>query len=175
MSSKRNFELYDQLEDIDKIPAIRNITNDELRHWSSSKRKSKQTAQDDISHLAEQENELDFSYCASKHENEWLVNSLSDFYSQQWFDDVLRLIKGGGKEASVYQCLGNETTKSKYIAAKVYRPRRFRQLRNDSLYREGRTNLDDEGHEIHDEKALQAIHKRTTYGSTAAAYVLDRA
>ncbi len=114
--------------------------------------------------LAEEENELDFSYHASKHEKAWLIDSLADFYRQQWFDDILTLVKSGGKEASVYQCLGNQTTGEKYIAAKVYRPRRFRQLRNDSLYREGRVNLDDEGHEIHDDRAIHAIRKRTRFG-----------
>jgi len=105
MSSKRNFELYDQLENLDEIPAIRNIPKKELRQRSCSRKTLTQPSHSDISNLAEQENELDFSYCASKHEKEWLVNSLSKFYSQKWFDNILRLIKGGGKEASIYQCL----------------------------------------------------------------------
>jgi len=164
MNKKNNFELLEQLEDLDDIPSIRNVPGSELRRRNPSSRKSNQVTQDDISNVAEQENELSFSYCASKHEKSWLIGSLEDFYRQQWFDDVLRLIKGGGKEASVYQCLGNTSTHRKFIAAKVYRPRRFRQLRNDSLYREGRQNLDDEGHEIHDDNALRAIRHRTTFG-----------
>jgi RIO kinase 1 len=164
MSSKNKFRLLEQLEDLDDIPAIRNVPESEFRRRDTSSRKSKQIEMDDISTVAEQENELAFSYSPSKHEKAWLIGSLEEFYRQQWFDDVLRLIKGGGKEASVYQCLGNATTNCKYIAAKVYRPRRFRQLRNDAIYREGRQNLDDEGHEIHDDNALRAIRKRTTFG-----------
>lgn len=164
MSTKSNFNLNEDLEDLDEIPTIRNVPVNELRQQPSSKRNSRRPDLNEISDLAEQENELEFHYKASKHEKAWLTSSLEDFYRQQWFDDVLRLIKGGGKEASVYQCLGNQTTRKKYIAAKVYRPRKFRQLRNDSLYREGRTNLDDEGHEIHDDNALRAIRNRTTFG-----------
>ncbi len=75
------------------------------------------------------------------------------------------MIKGGSKEEkSVYQCLADETQTNKYIAAKVYRPRKFRQLRNDALYRQGRLYLDDEGHEIRDDRALHAIAKRTRFG-----------
>ncbi len=164
MSRKNNFDLIDQLEDLENIPAIRNVTEDEYRQRPSRNNTSKQLNIDEISSLAEQENEIIFSYSASKHEKEWLIRSLADFYRQQWFDDVLRLIKGGGKEASVYQCSGNGTTGREYIAAKVYRPRKFRQLRNDSLYREGRLVLDDEGHEIHDGGALHAMRQRTKFG-----------
>jgi RIO kinase 1 len=164
MSKNNNFDLIDQLEGLENIPPIRNVAGEELSQRRSQKNNTKKTTVDDISELVEQENGIVFSYCASKHEKEWLISSLADFYRQQWFDDVLRLIKGGGKEASVYQCVGNETTQSNYIAAKVYRPRKFRQLRNDSLYREGRLVLDDEGHEIHDGGALHAVRQRTKFG-----------
>lgn len=164
MSTKENFELYEQLEDLEGLPPIRNVPQEKLRRPIKKRRKPKPGQETDLANLAEKENALNFSYTASKHERAWLIESLQDFYRQQWFDDVLRLIKGGGKEASVYQCLGNETTQTPYIAAKVYRPRKFRQLRNDSLYREGRLHLDDEGHEIHDGRALHAIRKRTGFG-----------
>jgi len=164
MSTNNKFDLIDQLEDLEDIPAIRNIPNHEYRRRASSKSKLKQLFHDEMSELAEQENDITFSYSASKHEREWLISSLEEFYRQQWFDDVLRLVKGGGKEASVYQCVGNATTQSSFLAAKVYRPRKFRQLRNDSLYRQGRLILDDEGHELHDDRALHAVSQRTTFG-----------
>lgn len=164
MSIKHNFELYEQLEDLQDLPAIRNVPDGQLRRRTGSKKRSPQENADHILELREEENEFQFTYAASKHESGWLTSSLEDFFRQQWFDDILRLIKGGGKEASVYQCLGNATTSSQYIAAKVYRPRKFRQLRNDSLYREGRVRLDDEGHEIHDGRAMHAIQKRTHFG-----------
>ena len=164
MTNNNHFDLYDQLEDLENIPAIRNIPKQQPRTRPSHKKTITPDKADSMAALSEAENALNFSYGASKHEKEWLINSMSDFYRQQWFDDILRLIKGGGKEASVYQCLGNDTIQTKYLAAKVYRPRQFRQLRNDSLYREGRQHLDDEGHEIRDDRALHAIQQRTKFG-----------
>ena len=90
-------------------------------------------------------------------------NSLGGLYEQQWISDILRMVRGG-KEASVYQCQGTASTGADFIAAKVYRPRQLRNLRNDSLYREGRDNLDVEGHYIGDDRRQRAITKRTTFG-----------
>jgi len=164
MSKYDNFELLDQMEDLDGLPPIRNIPNKQLQYRHPKNKVNREIESFDTSLLEERENEFNFSYGASKHEKAWINDSLKDFYQQNWFEDILRLIKGGGKEASVYQCLGNTTTQHKYIAAKVYRPRKFRQLRNDSLYREGRLILDDEGHEIRDDRALHAIQQRTNFG-----------
>jgi len=164
MSTRHNFDLFEQLEDLEKIPSIRYVPVRQLRFQPKAKNKNSPTGADSLSRLAEAENELNLSYSASKHEKEWLISSLKEFHQQGWFDDVLRLIKGGGKEASVYQCLANDTTPNKFVAAKVYRPRKFRQLRNDALYRQGRLYLDDEGHEIRDDRALHAIAKRTRFG-----------
>ncbi|HZW04195.1 MAG TPA: RIO1 family regulatory kinase/ATPase, partial [Anaerolineaceae bacterium] len=107
--------------------------------------------------------EFHFTYRAARHEAEWLLGSLGNFYDQQWFDDVVRVVKGG-KEASVYQCLGNATTGERYVAAKVYRPRKFRNLKNDQLYREGRYDLDANGHLVTDDGMLHAMRKKTAYG-----------
>jgi len=168
MITNDKFDLYDQVEDLDSLPAIRNVPEDQYLRQRKPPKIAGSTPSSAMQELAEQENELNFSYTAAKHEKKWLTDSLTDFYRQQWFDDVLRLIKGGGKEASVYQCLGNQTTQTPFIAAKVYRPRKFRQLRNDSLYREGRLNLDDEGHEIHNDRALHAIRQGTAFGMRLA-------
>ena len=164
MNTNHHFELYEQLEDLEDLPTIRNVPTEQIRNPHGNRKKVQQPLPDELFVYAERENKLNFSYNAAKHEKEWLIKALEDFYHQQWFTDVLRLIKGGGKEASVYQCQANQTTPGKYLAAKVYRPRKFRQLRNDSLYREGRLHLDDEGHEIHDDRALHAIAKRTNFG-----------
>lgn len=164
MSTKHSFDLYEQMEDLEGLPPIRNVPDRQLRVRNTPHDRAYPKTPDIIAELTDIENEFDFSYGAAKHEREWLTSSLEDFYRQQWFDDILRLIKGGGKEASVYQCLANDTTQGQYLAAKVYRPQKFRQLRNDSLYREGRLHLDDEGHQIHDCRALQAIQKRTNFG-----------
>lgn len=104
-----------------------------------------------------------FTYNASRHERAWILDSLSIFHEQQWIEDVTRLVKGG-KEATVYQCTTNNRLQTDYIAAKIYRPRRFRSLKNDALYREGRQHLDDEGRRINEDGMLHAIQKRTEYG-----------
>jgi RIO kinase 1 len=104
-----------------------------------------------------------FTYNASRHERAWILDSLSTFHEQQWIEDVTRLVKGG-KEATVYQCTTNNRLQTDYIAAKIYRPRRFRSLKNDALYREGRQHLDDEGRRINEDGMLHAIQKRTEYG-----------
>lgn len=164
MTNHHQFELFEQIEDLEDIPPIRNVPLEQLRNHGSHKKISGINVDAVLEELENQENKFNFTYSASKHEKIWLQDSLQDFYHQSWFEDILNLITGGGKEASVYQCLAGDSVKYPYIAAKVYRPRMFRQLRNDSLYREGRMHLDDEGHEIKDDRALHAIHKRTNYG-----------
>jgi RIO kinase 1 len=105
----------------------------------------------------------EFTYGASRHEEWWLLDSLGSFFDEQWFDDVLQIVKGG-KEASVYLCQANATTGTDLLAAKVYRPRSLRNLRKDYIYREGRTRLDSDGLEIIDERQSRAMNRRTEYG-----------
>lgn len=126
MSTKHNFELYEQLEDLNGLPPIRNVPDVQLRGRKAAVKQTSRKGTDLIKTLTDEEDKFQFSYGAAKHEKDWLVNSLEDFYRQRWFDDILRLIKGGGKEASFYQCLANDTTGGSYLAAKVYRPRKFR-------------------------------------------------
>jgi len=105
----------------------------------------------------------DFTYEASRHEEWWLLDSLGPFYDEQWFDDVLRIVKGG-KEASVYLCKANPSAPTELIAAKVYRPRALRNLRKDHIYREGRSRLDHDGLAIFKDRQMRAMKKHTDYG-----------
>jgi RIO kinase 1 len=114
---------------------------------------------------------FEFSYNASRHERVWILDSLGPFYEGQWLDDVLRLLKGG-KEAHVYQCQANPSViaahghdlDNEYIAAKVYRPRMFRNLRKDHIYRQGRDLLDSDGQQVIDERMQRAVDKRSEFG-----------
>ena len=106
---------------------------------------------------------FNFTYKAARFEEWWLLESLGDFYEHQWITDVLRRVKGG-KEASVYMCRGGDATGSKLVTAKVYRPRVLRNLKNDSVYRTGRTDLDISGNAIIKESDQNAIRRRTSYG-----------
>jgi RIO kinase 1 len=105
-----------------------------------------------------------FTYPAARFEEWWLLDSLGDFYEHQYIRDVLRRVKGG-KEASVYQCYsGTAIQDADLVAAKVYRPRSLRNLKNDHTYREGRVDLDDEGKQVLDDRMQRAMQKRTDYG-----------
>ncbi len=105
------------------------------------------------------------TYQPSKYEAGWLIESLNSLYNQQFITDVLSQVKGG-KEASVYCCAAHESTGAELLAAKVYRPRMFRQLRNDKMYREGRQVIMGDGTTINDSdfREMRAITKGTRFG-----------
>jgi len=165
---------FDQIDDINEIgelgdlPHIKNLPRKNQRPPARKKttKKSGFSHEHILAELAEQADDVstfEFTYKASRHERAWLIDSLGRFYEQQWLDDVIRMIKGG-KEASVYQCTANQTTVENFIAAKVYRLRRFRNLKNDHLYREGRARLDADGSVIIDHGILHAMDQRTEFG-----------
>ena len=104
-----------------------------------------------------------FTYKAARFEEGWLLNSIGGFYEHRWISDVLRRVKGG-KEASVYLCRSGAQVDAELVAAKVYRPRSLRNLKNDHAYREGRDNLDAEGKVVLDDGMQHAMAIRTDYG-----------
>jgi len=103
------------------------------------------------------------TYQAARFEEGWLVDSLGRFYEQQWILDVLGKVKTG-KEASVYLCRSGVQVDAPLLAAKVYRPRMLRNLKNDQLYRMDRDVLDSNCKRINDLGMLKAQHKRSVYG-----------
>jgi RIO kinase 1 len=106
------------------------------------------------------------TYQPSRYEVGWLLSSLRSFYDRGLINDVLALVQGG-KEASVYRCQADPATGTTVLAAKVYRPRKFRTMRNDSLYRQGRAVLDAHGHDhdyARDQRIIRAIGKKTAFG-----------
>lgn len=161
----------DEFEEIEDLPLIRNMPHRDQRTGRIPRpvRKQNRSARRDAPSIAEQADDqvvFDFSYSAARHEKEWILNSLGRFFEGRWLDDVVRLVQRG-KEAHVYQCMANESVPEigqPYIAAKVYRPRRFRSLKNDHLYREGRDRLDEDGNVIIDGGMLHAMNQRSAYG-----------
>ncbi len=105
------------------------------------------------------------SYKPSRYESTWLLQSLKPFLQQEYISDVVAQVRGG-KEASVYRCAARQGMGVDWLAAKVYRPRMFRQLRNDKMYREGRTYLTADGHvqRENEERVIRAIGKKTEFG-----------
>ncbi len=107
------------------------------------------------------------TFTSSFHERDWILNYLGAFYDDKQITDVLARIKGG-KEANVYCCAAHPATGLELIAAKIYRPRQFRQLRNDARYRQGRSYLDERGKIVRDERLLVAVKKNTSTGQELA-------
>ncbi len=109
------------------------------------------------------------TYKPGRFERTWLHSSLRAFYDQNLLTDILAHVKGG-KEASVYRCVAHPLTGLDLVAAKVYRPRNLRNLRNDKLYQEGRPVLTAEGRVVKatDDRLLRAVGKKTTFGVQVA-------
>jgi RIO kinase 1 len=101
---------------------------------------------------------------ARKHERAWLLEYLTPFYDELVITDVVKRLKGG-KEATVYVCAAHPSTGYELIAAKVYRPRQLRNLKNDSQYRAGRLTLDEQGKGlVRGRRAKVAMLKKTKFG-----------
>ncbi len=122
----------------------------------------------DLVEASESPHEFETTYKPSRFEKSWLGESLAPFYQQNLITDVLYHVKGG-KEASVYCCIAHPSTGFDLLAAKVYRPRRFRNLRNDKMYREGRALLTADGTVAKrtDHRLMRAIGKKTEFGVQA--------
>ena len=97
------------------------------------------------------------------HERQWVTESVGHFYRDQIITDVTRLVKGG-KEANVYACTGHPVTGIPLIAAKLYRPRMLRHLKNDAVYKAGRQLRDAEGKQIKGRREKLALRKKTSFG-----------
>ncbi len=83
--------------------------------------------------------------------------SCEDFINEGLITDFVRVVKKG-KEAVVVCCKAHESLNMDYIALKLYRERKYRNFRNDSIYQEGK---------IWDQRALRAIKKNTETGMQA--------
>lgn len=109
------------------------------------------------------------TYKPARYEEWWLLRSLRSFYEDEQISDVLAMVKGG-KEASVYRCQAHEVTGQDFLAVKVYRPRQFRNLSNDKVYREGRKTLSADGRPVKDRdmRIKRALDKKSSFGIEVA-------
>lgn len=164
MSTQPDF--YDQLDDLDDEGLTDTLIDKGQRPQRFPPRNPKKLSGEAHTFISKQDdsrNKFKFTYKAARFEEGWLLNSLGGLYEHQWISDVLRRVKGG-KEASVYLCRAGTPIPADFVAAKVYRPRSMRNLKNDHVYREGRDNLDEEGHIVLDDGMQHAMKKRTEYG-----------
>ncbi|MBI5305860.1 MAG: hypothetical protein HY868_27275 [Chloroflexi bacterium] len=109
------------------------------------------------------ETEFNPTFHASRFERAWILEYLGPFYEDHYIADVLRQVKGG-KEATVYCCLADPRMELQHLAAKVYRPKIFRTLKNDAEYRQGRMILDEENQAIRGRREKLAMQKKSGYG-----------
>jgi len=106
------------------------------------------------------------SFLAHQRDRPWILSSLETFYEDDLITDVLAMVKSG-KEATVYCCAAHPSTGLEYVAAKVYRPRMFRSLRNDAVYRASRPQVDAKGREGRGARRWNATAKETERGRAA--------
>ncbi|MGC9334660.1 MAG: RIO1 family regulatory kinase/ATPase [Anaerolineae bacterium] len=161
------YEYYEALYDPSWVAAAQRQRKHDPNH------RPKKAQSEILSELADDLSDVELgfetTYQPSHHEQGWLLSSLHSFYDEGLIADVLALIKGG-KEASVYLCQANPTTGLDLLAAKVYRPRMFRNLRNDAMYRQGREVLTAQGRPAGKQAGTfaRAIRNKTTFGLQAA-------
>ena len=102
--------------------------------------------------------EFNPAFLASRRDGPWILSSLAHFYEEDLITDVLHVVRSG-KEASVYCCAAHPATGAAYLAAKVYRPRMFRSLKNDAIYRQSRLQHDREGRIVRNARRFDAGNK----------------
>lgn len=163
MNTDDYIDLFDELDDNEQVD---NFINKDKRRKRFPERHFKYVREANADFLKGQDDSsrnFTFTYQAARFESWWLLESLGDFYEHRWITDVLRRLKGG-KEASVYLCRSGAAIEAPLVAAKVYRPRSLRNLKNDGQYRTGRVDLDESGHAIVKDGDIHAMQKRTAYG-----------
>lgn len=107
------------------------------------------------------------TYKPARYEEVFLAESLKPLIEKGLIRDVLSQVKGG-KEANVYLCEAEPRTGRELVAAKVYRPRQFRNLRNDAMYREGRELLNAQGNTVKartTNRVLRAVNNKSEFGA----------
>jgi RIO kinase 1 len=155
-----------RLSDTDWNEYYDDLTVEPIRR-QRARRRFKTDRNEAISHLAEAGDDsragFNPTFTSSRHERQWILTFLGPFFEEQVIADVLHRVKGG-KEATVYCCTANPAMGMDLIAAKVYRPRAFRNLRNDAVYRKGREVIGEEGKEVRGRRERLAMQKGTDFG-----------
>lgn len=163
-----NLSIDDQIEIYEEYEA--GFLNKDRRYRRQNRGKSKKKENvnpDELTDFDDNENEFVPSYAAGldplHHERRWLIRSLGGFYRDNLIEDVTKIVKAG-KEANVYCCRATATAGAPLLAAKLYRPRMLRHLRNDAIYKEGRMTIDSEGKEMRRSRETRALQKKTRFG-----------
>jgi RIO kinase 1 len=112
--------------------------------------------------MSENEN-VSWTYTPTDNELVYLQESLGTFFEDELLVDILYKVRVG-KEATCYCCRAHPDSHLGLVAAKVYRPRMFRAMRNDWYYRIGRTMVSPDGRAAYRGRVLRALKKHTNFG-----------
>jgi RIO kinase 1 len=159
MSKNQLFEYFEELDESTEG----NLHVSQKRVSQKRESKKQEMAARLFIRAQEISQKIQFTYKAARFEEAWLLDSLVELADHEWISDVLRKVKGG-KEASVYLCKSGDEVDLPYVAAKIYRPRSLRNLKNDSEYRVGRVDLGEDGAALWKRGDVDAIAKRSGYG-----------
>jgi RIO kinase 1 len=107
--------------------------------------------------------EFNPTFLASRRDAPWILSSLAHFYEEDLITDVLHVVNSG-KEATVYCCTAHPSTGAEYLAVKVYRPRMFRSLKNDAVYRLNRVQRDQDGQVVRNPHRYHNALKKSSSG-----------
>jgi RIO kinase 1 len=166
------FDEFDELDEYeayaDEFDPLRTDRRARRKRNPKAHHRPKKTEREIIAEIADAtgiEGEFTTTYTPGRFEAEWLLDSVRFFYEQEQIRDILYQVKGG-KEASVYCCEAHSVMEMDLLAVKVYRPRKFRNLRNDAMYRQGRKLLATDGRPIKDtdDRISRAVRKKTDFG-----------
>lgn len=155
---------YDDLEDYGHLVVMDRKEHRRQKALHKPRRRPKPEIPQWIEEQLEGEDDFLPTFACSDSEQAMLQEALGGFYRDNVVADVLARVKGG-KEANVYCCQAHDAMGIELIAAKIYRPRAHRTMRNDALYREGRLMLDEEGKGIvRDARLKRAVARKTDFG-----------
>lgn len=160
--SNKYAQYEDRFDPIKNDRKARRIRKPKAHHVP---KRAQQQVMEEVADLDGLEGGFKTTYTPALFEQGWLLSSIETFYDQALISDVLGRVKGG-KEASVYRCEAHPSMDVDLLAAKVYRPRMFRNLRNDKMYREGRQILTESGRAVKetDHRVMRAIGKKSSFG-----------
>lgn len=167
MKKNVNPEQYDNDELLNQDRQIRRLTQKGYKRRRQPDNGRTTAVANTLADMDDSEQSWVPSYAAAldpkHHERYWLIDSLGWFYRNNLITDVTRLVKGG-KEANVYTCLGHPALNKPLLAAKLYRPRMLRSLKNDAVYKAGRQLRDAEGKQLKGRREKLAIRKKSDFG-----------
>lgn len=167
MSRMNKYEAHEKYQEYEWVDQSRRARRRRARNNNHRPQQSQAEIRAELAD--ESDNVADFvpTYAAAldplHHERQWVINSVAPFYRNNVIADVTRLVKGG-KEANVYCCEAHPATGLALIAAKLYRPRMLRHLKNDAVYKAGRQLRDEEGRQLKGRRVKLALRKKTRFG-----------